>query len=158
LTNIDLQAIARGLDRALKEANANGVTDENQLLVQAISVAEEAGEVMGAYRRWAGLARRSGSKGELGEEIADLLIVTAVFAELTDIDIAQAVQAKLKIIYSRGWSEDVPKPQQSGSSSVVRGEGSHRSGGVGPVPAPATGSDQAQAANAEGRSSRRSRK
>lgn len=82
------------------------LTDENALDVQAICVAEEAGELLGAYRRWAGKARRTGSFSDVEDEIADVLIVTAVFAAQLGVDIDKAVENKLQIIYSRGWKEE----------------------------------------------------
>lgn len=98
----DLQQIARDLVSALDESRPDY---EHSLNLQAICVAEEAGEVLGAYRRWSGQARRGGTKAELEDEIADLLIVTAVFAERAEIIISKAVSAKLEKIYSRGWKE-----------------------------------------------------
>lgn len=74
--------------------------------VQALCVAEEAGELVGAYRRWAGKARRTGTFRELEDEVADLLIVTAIFAVQVGVDLDAAVKAKLAVIHSRGWSED----------------------------------------------------
>jgi len=71
-------------------------------------VAEEAGELVGAYRRWAGKARRTGTRRELEDEIADVLIVTAVFAERAGIDLDAAIAAKLAVIYSRGWQQPPP--------------------------------------------------
>lgn len=103
----DLQAIARELDKHLTANRRDAITDESRLDVQAICVAEEAGELMGAYRRWAGKARRTGTFEELEAELADLLIVTAVFAERLGISISDAVAAKLAVIYERGWREDV---------------------------------------------------
>ena len=104
---MNLAEIARKLDSdlALNRGPDSRITDENQLDVQALCVAEEAGELVGAYRRWAGKARRSGTFEEVRSELADLLIVTAVFAERLGIDIDAAVEAKLEIIYSRGWKE-----------------------------------------------------
>lgn len=105
---VNLAVIAAKLhsDLALNR-RPGGITDENQLDVQALCVAEEAGELAGAYRRWAGKARRQGTFEELRLEVADLLIVTAVFAEVLGVDIDAAVRDKLKIIYSRGWREDI---------------------------------------------------
>jgi NTP pyrophosphatase (non-canonical NTP hydrolase) len=73
---------------------------------QVICAAEEMGEMVGAYRRWAGLARRKGTKEDLEQEIADVLIVTALVAHRAGIDIDTAVANKLKVIYSRGWKEE----------------------------------------------------
>ena len=102
----DLRQIARCLDAQLSLNRRPGITDANALDVQALCIAEEAGELVGAYRRWAGKARRTGTRRELEDEIADVLIVTAVFAERAGIDLDAAIAAKLAVIYSRGWRED----------------------------------------------------
>ena len=49
-------------------------------------------------------ARRSGTFEEVRSELADLLIVTAVFAA-AGYRYRCGCQAKLEIIYSRGWKE-----------------------------------------------------
>ena len=79
--------------------------------MQALCVAEEAGELVGAYRRWAGKARRTGTLADLEDEVADVLIVTAVFAERAGINLNDAITRKLARIYRRGWrAEDTPAP------------------------------------------------
>jgi len=105
----DLRFIARRLLRDLVANRRPAITDANQLDVQALCVAEEAGELIGAYRRWAGKARRTGTRRELEDEIADVLIVTAVFAERAGIDLDQAIAAKLAVICTRGWRQDTPE-------------------------------------------------
>jgi len=102
----DLRHIARQLHRELRANRRHAITDASQLDVQALCVAEEAGELVGAYRRYAGKARRTGTRRELEDEIADVLIVTAMFAERAGIDLDAALTAKLAVIYSRGWREE----------------------------------------------------
>jgi len=68
-------------------------------------VAEEAGEFVGAWRRYYGWARRSGTKGDMASELADLIIVTFIAAEVTDIDVMAALESKLEKIYTRGWKD-----------------------------------------------------
>ena len=104
----NLRQIARRLDRALRAHRRPAITDANALDVQALCVAEEAGELVGAYRRWAGKARRTGTRRELEDEIADVLIVTACFAERAGIDLNVAITAKLAVIYARGWQQPPP--------------------------------------------------
>ena len=104
----DLRQIARRLQHDLRAHRRPAITDANALDVQALCVAEEAGELVGAYRRWAGKARRIGTRRELEDEIADVLIVTAVFAERAGINLDAAVAAKLAVIYSRGWQQPPP--------------------------------------------------
>jgi NTP pyrophosphatase (non-canonical NTP hydrolase) len=103
---MELQGIAIQLDHDLRANRCPGITDANQLDVQALCVAEEAGELVGAYRRYAGKARLAGTLREVEDEVAYVLIVTAVFAERAGIDINAAVARKLTVIYSRGWRED----------------------------------------------------
>jgi NTP pyrophosphatase (non-canonical NTP hydrolase) len=102
----DLREIARHLAAVLTANRRQAITDASQLDVQALCVAEEAGELVGAYRRWAGKARRTGTRRALEDEIADVLIVTAVFAERAGIDLNEAIARKLTVIYSRGWREE----------------------------------------------------
>lgn len=103
---MDLRQLARCLQTELALNRRAGITDDNALDVQALCVAEEAGELVGAYRRYAGKARRTGTKSDVTEEIADVLIVTAVLAECLNIDIDAAVTGKLSKIYERGWQTD----------------------------------------------------
>ena len=112
----DLRQIARHLEARLRASRRPAITDANAQDVQALCVAEEAGELVGAYRRWAGKARRTGTRRELEDEVADVLIVTACFAERAGIDLNAAVAAKLTVIYSRGWREEdtVPGPGEWG--------------------------------------------
>jgi NTP pyrophosphatase (non-canonical NTP hydrolase) len=104
----DLREIARNLEDALRANRRPAITDANALDVQALCIAEEAGELVGAYRRWAGKARRTGSRQEVEDEVADVLIVTAVFAERAGIDLHAAIARKLAVIYSRGWQQPPP--------------------------------------------------
>jgi NTP pyrophosphatase (non-canonical NTP hydrolase) len=104
----DLREIARRLERDLRGHRRPAITDANHLDVQALCIAEEAGELVGAYRRWAGKARRTGTRAELEDEVADVLIVTAVFAERAGIDLNTAIARKLAVIYSRGWQQPPP--------------------------------------------------
>ena len=57
--------------------------------------------LLNGARRPEGKARRPGTLEEARLEVADVLIVTAVFAEVLDIDVDTAVRDKLQIIYSR---------------------------------------------------------
>lgn len=101
----ELSRIASELEAVLAMNRRPGITEDNQFDVQALCVAEEAGELVGAYRRYSGKARRIGHLADVAEEIADVLIVTAVFAYQLGVDIESAVRDKLAVIYSRGWQE-----------------------------------------------------
>ena len=113
----DLREIGRDLRARLYANRRPAITDANQLDVQALCVAEEAGELVGAYRRWAGKARRTGTRRDLEDEIADVLITTAVFAERAGIDINEVIARKLAVIYSRGWREDAAPASTRGGAS-----------------------------------------
>jgi NTP pyrophosphatase (non-canonical NTP hydrolase) len=102
----NLRRIARRLRRDLDTNRRPGASGFNPLDFQALGVAEEAGELVGAYRRWSGRARRTGTLRELADEVADVLIVTAVFAERAGIDLDEAIARKVAVIYARGWREE----------------------------------------------------
>jgi NTP pyrophosphatase (non-canonical NTP hydrolase) len=54
---------------------------------QVFALIEEVGEVVGAYRRWAGLARRTGSFEDMANELADVVITSYVTAAVFGIDL-----------------------------------------------------------------------
>lgn len=72
---------------------------------QALCLAEEAGEAVGAYRRWSGQARRTGTHEELMAEIADVVISAYVLANYIDGDLDFAISNKLGKIMVRGWRD-----------------------------------------------------
>jgi NTP pyrophosphatase (non-canonical NTP hydrolase) len=99
-TLADLPAAAVEIDEHLK---ANGFdTDYGQV----ICLGEEAGEVLKAYRRWSGLARRTGPFEDVVDELADVVLAAAVLAARLDIDLTAAVAAKLGVVHTRGWREE----------------------------------------------------
>ncbi|WP_369794633.1 MazG nucleotide pyrophosphohydrolase domain-containing protein [Kutzneria sp. 744] len=68
-------------------------------------MAEECGEFVGAYRRWSGQARRTGTAEELRAELADVVITAFVAAEELGIDLDQAITEKAGVVLTRGWRE-----------------------------------------------------
>lgn len=66
-----------------------------------LCVAEEAGEFVAAYRRWAGLARRSGTREELEAEIADVVIAAWSAGTGLGIDMEAAVRRKAVTVLDR---------------------------------------------------------
>lgn len=72
---------------------------------QVHCLAEEVGEFVGAWRRWAGLARRSGTQEEMEHELADVVVTAYVTAHILDFDLDFAAAEKLKIAYARPWRE-----------------------------------------------------
>jgi NTP pyrophosphatase (non-canonical NTP hydrolase) len=54
---------------------------------QVLALAEEAGEFVGAYRRAAGMARRTGTWDDVEAELADVAITAYVTAHVLDLDV-----------------------------------------------------------------------
>jgi NTP pyrophosphatase (non-canonical NTP hydrolase) len=75
---------------------------------QVLALAEEAGEFTAAYRRWAGMARRTGTWDEVEAELADVVITAYVTATVLGIDLDAAARAKTAVIFTRGWRQ--PRP------------------------------------------------
>lgn len=86
---------------------------------QALNVAEEAGEFVGAFRRWMGLARRSGTHVEMSEELADVVISSMFMARVADIDLPRAMRDKLIEIQRRGYREAEDTTINSGEASAA---------------------------------------
>lgn len=72
---------------------------------QFLCLAEEAGEAVGAYRRWSGRARRGDTHDHVMEELADVVIVAYVAAHYVGGDLDGAIDRKLGGVFSRGWRE-----------------------------------------------------
>ncbi|GAA1534892.1 hypothetical protein GCM10009678_16550 [Actinomadura kijaniata] len=79
---------------------------DNERDRQVMALAEEVGEFVGAYRRWSGNARRTGSFDEVRDELADVVITAYVTAAVLDIDLDEAVGAKAAKIFTRGWRDE----------------------------------------------------
>ena len=90
-------------DKSAIAAIAERLRDRGfSLDVQMLCLAEEAGEVIQAYRRAAGKARTPGEWSQVAEELADMVIVSHVTALLAGIDLDAAIAAKLDAIDARG--------------------------------------------------------
>jgi NTP pyrophosphatase (non-canonical NTP hydrolase) len=76
---------------------------KNLEVQQVLCVAEEAGEFVGAYRRWSGMARRPGPFSDVEEELADVVITSFVMASVLEINLSAAMERKLEKIHTRGW-------------------------------------------------------
>lgn len=70
---------------------------------QGLSLAEEAGETVGALRRYLGIARRPGTLIELEDEMADVIFAAYLLAHYADVDLNAALQRKAEKIFTRGW-------------------------------------------------------
>lgn len=101
----NLLAIGRDLAAVLR-ATGPQISAEAFEANQILALAEEGGEAVKAYRRWAGLSRRTGTKQAFAEELADLILTAFITAAVFDeIDIVYTLKEKLKIIYTRGWRD-----------------------------------------------------
>lgn len=92
----------------IHELRKSGAYDNDPVMEgnrHALCLAEEAGEVIGAYRRYSGQARRSGTKEELEDELADLILDAFGLAYLVDADPGVFIERKLKVILERSWNE-----------------------------------------------------
>ncbi|GAA3456120.1 hypothetical protein GCM10018962_79540 [Dactylosporangium matsuzakiense] len=101
-TLADLPTVAADVAAKLTDA---GFT-ETPHLRQALALAEEAGEFVGAVRRHFGLARRTGPFSDVEAELADVVLTAFVTAHTLGVDLEQALRAKLDVVYTRGWREE----------------------------------------------------
>jgi NTP pyrophosphatase (non-canonical NTP hydrolase) len=80
-----------------------GASDEEWQDAQAMCVVEEAGEFIGAYRRWRGFARRDGSWNDVTKELSDVIIASLLMFAVMNEDAQCHVKAKLYEVISRGY-------------------------------------------------------
>jgi len=105
----DLQEFAETVVKHLREHfSADSLRTQ-----QVMCLAEETGEFVGAYRRWAGLARRSGDWDDVEAELADVVITAYVTADLLGIDLDAAWRAKAEIVMTRGWRDTASTDSRS---------------------------------------------
>ncbi|MEC3916345.1 MazG nucleotide pyrophosphohydrolase domain-containing protein [Nocardia sp. CDC160] len=102
--SIDMQKVAAEIRERLGEA---GFSEEGAANRAVLALAEEAGEFVGAYRRWSGQARRTGTFEEMRAELADVVIVAWLAAGELGIDLEEAVADKLAVMSERGWRDPV---------------------------------------------------
>ena len=96
---LDLNGIARDV-RNWQDKNFNPTPIE-----QTLVVCEEAGEVARAVVKGRhGI--RSGTRGNVADEIGDLIMVAAALADRFDIDVEEAIQKRLKRTLSLDFTKD----------------------------------------------------
>lgn len=83
----------------------NGFDPAHAVNRQVLGLAEEVGEFVGAYRRWSGQARRTGTAAQMHEELADVIITAFVAAHELGVDINAVLADKLHLVFTRGWRE-----------------------------------------------------
>jgi NTP pyrophosphatase (non-canonical NTP hydrolase) len=94
----------------VKNLMANGFDTDQSDNRQVLTLAEEVGEFVGAYRRWSGQARRTDTFDHVTEELADVIITAYVTAHQLNINLDLAVHDKVQAIFTRGWREEVTNP------------------------------------------------
>ncbi|MQY07259.1 hypothetical protein [Actinomadura macrotermitis] len=80
LTPVPLAALAAQITQRLREHFPARKERDRQVL----ALAEETGELMGAYRRWTGQARRTGPFSDVAAELADVVITAYITAHVLD--------------------------------------------------------------------------
>ncbi len=97
-----------GLMKVAAEVESNLISagyDREPAIRQGLALAEEAGEFVGALRRYKGLARRSGTFQDMAAELADVVITAFVAAVTLDINLPAEINQKMEIIFTRPWRE-----------------------------------------------------
>jgi NTP pyrophosphatase (non-canonical NTP hydrolase) len=102
---LTLPGLAEAINTACLDAGFPQATLPAQ---QVLCLAEETGEFTGAYRRWAGLARRTGTWDDMTAELADVVIAAYTTARALGIDLDAAWHAKAAVILTRGWRQPPP--------------------------------------------------
>lgn len=78
---------------------------DSTLLEQTLKLAEETGEVAKAVRKHQALSiDPSSTTGDLGGELADVLIYVAAIANRAEIDLAEALRTKERRNEERTWT------------------------------------------------------
>lgn len=111
LTFNQLVLFTEDLAEEIRYHASQGASDEEWRDAQAMCVVEEAGEFIGAYRRWRGFARRPGEARDMHKELADVIIAAFLMFAVLDADAQMHVKAKLFDVITRGYvnkSESAP--------------------------------------------------
>jgi NTP pyrophosphatase (non-canonical NTP hydrolase) len=114
--------LADRADEVVAHLRENGFDREGGVIRQVLNLAEEVGEFVGAYRRWTGQARRSGTEEEVHAELADVVITAYVTAAEMGVDLDAAIRAKLDVVFTRGWREQ-PEGEGLRSTPLLASDG-----------------------------------
>lgn len=101
----DLKMWASRLIDELRKAGVYDSDPINEGNRQALALAAEAGEAVGAYMRYTGQARRNGTKEEFEDELADVIVTAFATAYVAGSDPDVFIERKLRVIFERGWKE-----------------------------------------------------
>ncbi|WP_017975866.1 MazG nucleotide pyrophosphohydrolase domain-containing protein [Actinopolyspora halophila] len=90
-----------------------GFTDST-VLEQSLKLGEEYGELCKAIRKRSGLAIETGSAtGNVGGELADILIYLCAIANRLDTDLDQVLRDKERVNETRTWTTTPPEPAKA---------------------------------------------
>lgn len=90
-----------------------GFTDST-VLEQSLKLGEECGELCKTVRKRSGLAIETGSAtGNVGGELADILIYLCAIANRLDTDLDQVLRAKERVNETRTWTTTPPEPAKT---------------------------------------------
>lgn len=97
----DLPLLAHDIVRELEKH-----WDRSDLpMMQVWALAEESGEFVGAARRFFGYARRTGPFADVESELADVVVTAFVTAHVLGINLADVIDRKSKVMFSRPWKD-----------------------------------------------------
>lgn len=82
------------------------ILPERATMAQVDGLAIDVGHFLKAWRRSSGNARKAGTTAETMMSLAHVVIAVHRVAAILNIDLDDAVVAKLRIIYSRGWRSE----------------------------------------------------
>jgi len=99
----ELAMVGIAIARKLQAVGFNPDTAQTR---QVLALAEEAGEFVGAFRRWAGEARRTGTFEEMAGELADVVITAFVTAAVLHVELDVEIAKKWAILHERGWRDE----------------------------------------------------
>lgn len=104
LTLAEIQAYVRNME------TERGFSDST-IVEQTLKLAEETGEVAKAVRERQALSIDSASTiGDIGAELADVLIYLAAIANRADIDLCDALRDKERLNETRTWTAHQETP------------------------------------------------
>ena len=107
MTTVEQSWLARVATPLLvrKLTNAGFLPDAQAGDRQALALAEEVGEFVGAYRRWSGQARRRGSRLDMELELADVVTTAYITAHYLGIDLDARIAEKCLVVLERPGRE-----------------------------------------------------
>ena len=112
MPNLEATPTLRDLQQYVVELEAERGFSDQTVIDKCLLLGEEVGELFKAIRKTEGLLIDASSPvGEIGEELADILIYVLAIATRCGIDLEAAFRAKEKRNHERTWrSHESPAP------------------------------------------------